>query len=187
MRKDIVIGLLCALLLLISASYLGKNKDYKQLLRDNIKLNKEYLVLMNAKQQIDTLYIKGETKYVHKTNFKAITDTFLVERQDTFRTYIDTLKTPEIDLKAKIIAKDLHSIDYEYNVTEKVIYERSIVNDTIYQTRYKSSLNAIWGGSKGYFETGIMYQNKKQWGIGVKSCWFEGKQFYAVGLSYRIF
>ena len=187
MRKDIVIGVISALFVIMTISKCQRDVDYKRSLKDNIKLQNEYLALLNSKQRIDTLYVEGETKYVHKTHFKAITDTFLVEVKDTLKIYYDTLKTPEIDLKAKIIAKDLYSIDYQFKPQIMTIYERSVVNDTIYQRKYKSSLNGVVLLGNSIITVGLHYQNKNRWGVMANYNIMYQKQFYTFGASYRLF
>ena len=152
-------------------------------------VNDKYLALLEAKSRVDTVYKEGKTVYAHKTDFKTITDTLFVEGSKVFTEYLDSIQSPELKLKATVIANDLRSIDYEYNVREKIIIRENIVykNDTLKIVNNKAHLYGIADIGLNHYGLGFQYQTKKRIGVLAKYNWYNDDKFVTIGVSYRIF
>ncbi len=188
-----VLGFLATLFLTTTIDQSHKKrearKDTQQVLNEKAKIQAKYLALLESKTRIDTIYVKGETQYAKDTLFKTIRDTIKVSGTDTLNLYESSLERPDLRLKAKIWANKFHSINYEYNVTEKIIIENHIVevHDTLTVKKYRNQLLGIGEVGKDYFGIGLQFQTNKRIGILAKSNWYMGKQYYTAGVSYRIF
>ena len=171
----------------------SNTRDVLQTLADRTRtlnaVSAKYLTLLEAKQKTDTVYKEGKTQYVENTVFKTIRDTIKVIGTDTLNLYESALERPDLRLKAKIWAANLHDISYEYNVTEKIVIQNNIVevHDTLMVKKYRNQLLGVGEVGKDYFGVGLQFQTNKRIGILAKSNWYDRKQYYTIGLSYRIF
>ena len=189
----LVLGFLATLFFTTTLDQSHKKRDARkntqQVLNEKALIQAKYLALLESKTRIDTIYVKGETQYVEDTVFKTITDTIKVSGTDTLHLYESSLERPDLRLKAKIWANKFHSINYEYNVTEKIIIQNNIVevHDTLTVKKYRNQLLGVGEVGKDYFGVGLQFQTNKRIGILAKSNWYMGKQYYTAGVSYRIF
>lgn len=153
-------------------------------------VNNKYLALLESKSRVDTVYKEGKTVYIHKTDFKTITDTLFVEGNKVFKEYSDSLKTPELNLSARIVANELRSINYEYSVREKIIIRENIVykTDTLKLVNNKAHLYGIADIGLDTYGIGLQYQTKKRIGFVAKYNWYNNDtKFITIGASYRIY
>lgn len=165
----------------------SENKQAKQALDI---VNKKYLALLESKSRVDTVYKEGKTVYIHKTDFKTITDTLFVEGNKVFTEYLDSIQSPELNLKATVIANDLRSINYEYNVREKIIIRENIVykTDTLKIVNNKAHLYGVAEIGLDTYGIGLQYQTKKRIGFVAKYNWYNNDtKFITIGASYRIY
>lgn len=190
---NVALALLAIFMIAISFEQCSKKTEARKTLesvsREKLELYKKHLALLKSKTKTDTIYRNGQTQYVSDTVFKAITDTLIVNGTDTLQCYESVLNRTDLSLKANIWAVRLHSIDYEYNVTEKEIIINHIqeIHDTIIRTKYRSQLLGIVDAGKSSFTIGLQYQSKSRIGIIARSNWFDNKRYYSFGMSYRIF
>lgn len=190
---NLILGVLATLFFTIGLEQCHRKNDAKAItqktLNEKAILQRKYLALLESKTRIDTVYKEGKTQYVKDTLFKTITDTFLVEGTDTLLLYESSLERPDLRLKAKIWAKKFHDISYEYNVTEKIVIQNNIVevHDTLLIKKYKAQLLGIGEIGKDVYSVGLHFQTNKRLGILGKSNWYQGKQYYTLGVAYRIF
>lgn len=190
----VAIFVLSVLFLSITFTQCNKKKELQKQLTEcgvkNLQLEKDYVDLLKAKTKIDSLYKRGKTQYVHKTHFKTITDTITVNDTTILNIYEDTLNRPEIRLKATITAENLRSIDYEYDVTEKIVIREHVVTktDTLIMPKYKGQLLGLVDvGGLDIISIGLQYQTSKKWGVIARCNWYKDDKYYTIGISYRIF
>lgn len=189
---NVALALLAIFMIAISFEQCSKKTDARKMLdsvsKEKKELNKKYLSLLEAKTKIDTIYRNGLTQYVSDTVFNEITDTIMLNGTDTLRCYERSFNRTDLRLKAIIWANKLHSIDYEYNVTEKEIIVNNIqqVHDTVIYTKYRPQLLGIVDVGKSSFSIGLQYQSKSRIGTLARYNWFDNRQYYTFGLTYRI-
>lgn len=188
--KDLVIKLVLVSVCIVLTSYLfqqcSKNKDLKKQVET---CNAEYAELLKAKQKVDTVYKEGKTQYVYKTEFKTITDTLFVEGGIAYTLFEDTLKRPDLNLKARIVANHLRSIDYEYSVRERIIVRENIIykHDTaIIRVRQPHLYMINEFGIPAIYAFGLHFQTKDRFGATAKINLIENKKFFSLGLVYRL-
>lgn len=189
----LVLGFLATLFFTTTISQCNRKLDARrntqEALNEKAKIQAKYLALLESKTKTDTVYKEGKTQYVENTVFKTIRDTIKVIGTDTLNLYESALERPDLRLKAKIWAANLHDISYEYNVTEKIVIQNNIVevHDTLMVKKYRNQLLGVGEVGKDYFGVGLQFQTNKRIGILAKSNWYDRKQYYTIGLSYRIF
>ncbi len=155
---------------------------------DKQNAERDYMELVKAKTRIDTLYKKGDTKFVPHDVFKTIRDTIYVEGGKVYGVYKDSINSHELKLQATITASDLKAIDYTYEVTQKIIREQSILTerDTLVQTVRKGQLLAVGDIGLDNYAIGLHWQSRGRFGFGGRFTIYNDKQYYSAVISYRI-
>lgn len=151
----------------------------------------DYAELLKAKTKTDTIYKPGKTVYITKTEFKTITDTLFVQDGKVYSLFIDTIRKPDLNLRAEIIAADLKQIAYTYTVTERIIYNNTIIHDTIMNTAARRpAVYLVADGAIQGISAGAMYHGRGRWGmiarynrIGTE----HNDQFLSVGVVFRVY
>jgi glycosylphosphatidylinositol transamidase (GPIT) subunit GPI8 len=156
---------------------------------DKQNAERDYMELIKAKTRIDTLYKKGETRFVPHDVFKTIRDTIYPDSPKVYGVYKDSINTAELKLQATITASDLKAIDYTYEVTKQIIREQSILteHDTLVQTVRKGMLLGIADIGLHSYSAGLQYQSRKRLGFTARYNWFLSDGWVSVGVAYRIF
>jgi len=190
------LAILLAVILALSLISLKQCSSFKKLtiiaetaISDKVKAEADYLRLVKAKTRTDTVYQKGKTRVVHKTQFKTITDTLFVENGKVYGTYRDSINSPDLKLQATITASDLKAIDYTYEVTQKIIREQTILteHDTLVQIVRKGMLLGLADIGLHSYSAGLQYQSRKRLGFTARYNWYQSDGFVSVGVAYRIF
>lgn len=153
------------------------------------KAESDYLKLVKAKTRIDTIYKQGETKVIHKTQFKTITDTLFMDNGKVYGQYKDSINSPDLKLQAVITASDLKAIDYTYEVTKQIIREQTILttHDTVIQRIRSPTLLGIANIGLHYYSAGLQYQSRKRLGFTARYNLYQSDGFVTIGVAYRIF
>lgn len=153
------------------------------------KANADYLSLVKAKVRIDTVYKAGKTQVVNRTLFEVITDTLYVEGGKVYSLYLDSIRTPELTLDAKVTASDLKAINYTYSVTEKIIREQTILteHDTLIQQVRKGQLIGLADIGLHSYSAGLQWQSRKRLGLTVRYNLYQDYRWAAFGVAWRIY
>ncbi len=156
---------------------------------DKQNAERDYMELVKAKTRIDTLYKKGETRFVPHDVFKTIRDTIYPDSPKVYGVYKDSINSPELKLQATITASDLKAIDYTYEVTIQIIREQSILteHDTLVQTVRKGMLLGLADIGLHSYSAGLQYQSRKRLGFTARYNWYQSDGWVSVGVAYRIF
>ncbi len=156
---------------------------------DKQNAERDYLELVKAKTRIDTLYQKGETRFIPHNVFKTIRDTIYPDSPKVYGVYKDSINSPELKLQATITASDMKAIDYTYEVTQKIIREQSILteHDTLIQQVRKGMLLGLADIGLHSYSAGLQYQSRKRLGFTARYNWYQSDRWVSVGVAYRIF
>jgi len=153
------------------------------------KAEADYLRLVKAKTRIDTVFQKGKTQVVHKTDFKTITDTLYIENGKVYGLFKDSIVNADLNLHAEITASDLRAVNYTYSVTKEIIRDQSILteHDTLIQQVRKGMLLGLADIGLHFYSAGLQYQSRKRLGFTARYNWYQSDGFVSVGVAYRIF
>ena len=190
---NIAVGLVIIALTLLLVNQCSRKKDaQKELVTATIEKQQavnDYMTLIKAKQRIDTLYKDGKTITIRKTDFKTITDTFLIENGKVYGLFKDSIINKDLSLRAEIVASDLKSVEYTYNVREKIITKENIVYnvDTVVSMIRPRSLYGLADVGIHTYSAGLQYQGRKRLGVTARYNWYQSDRFVTVGVVYRIF
>lgn len=184
---------LCLILISVSTYQCERitkaKKSYKNIQAINKELSKKYTALLESKQSIDTFIIQGKTDTITKTYFKAIIDTFYVNKGIILSLYKDSLMGANYSVKTDIVANSLYSIKYMVRCDEKVIIKENIISntDTVNINLPKPHLYGISDIGINHVSIGVLYQSKGKLGFTAKSNWFKDQQYYTAGITYKMF
>ena len=195
--KNLIINIVLIILVMLFAGLTFNQCSVKKSEREQketalagkAKSDADYIALVKAKTRIDTLYKQGETKYITKTDFKTTTDTLFIEGGKVYSLYLDSIRTPELTLDAKVTASDLKGIDYTYSVTQKIIHEQTILTeyDTLIQVIRKGQLIGLADIGLHSYSAGLQYQSRKRIGFTARYNWYRSDGWVSIGATYRIF
>lgn len=193
--KSLIINIISViaiiLLVVLSVTQCSTNKQQAKELSvaiiDKQQAQKDYIELMKAKQKVDTFYKEGKPVTKHDTAF--IKDTAWIENGKEYGKFAWAIDSADLKFKATITASDLRAVDYTYWVREKVINTQTIVyqHDTLVNTVYRRSLNALWAAGLHAYSLGLQYQTKNRIGFIARHTWFKDEKYWEAGVSVRIF
>ena len=185
----VVILLLILLSVTQCSTTKGLKKDLATATIEKQQAEADYLNLVKAKQRIDTVYKEGKTVTIRKTQFKAITDTLFVDSGKVYGLFKDSIIGKDLTLRANIVASDLRSIDYTYNVREKIVIKENIVYqvDTITNNIRPRAFYALADVGLHSYSAGVQYQGRKRLGVTARYNWYQSDKFISVGVVCRIF
>lgn len=152
------------------------------------KSDADYLELVKAKTKIDTFYKEGDTKYVPKKVPYRVTDTLYIEGGKVYGLFKDSIKNEDLTLHAEVVASDMKSIAYTYNVRERVITNNTItpVHDTIPMPP-KGHIYALSDAGLNSYSLGLYYQTRKRMGFTARYTRINGDKEITAGIAYRLY
>lgn len=194
--KDFVLILLSIIIIGILGIYIFKEiPEYNKVKKELKAVELSYDSLLASKQRVDTIRdtIRDSIKIYEFKPYKVY-DTVYLDTTYKAHQYKDSIITEEIKINYDILTFGaLRSFKIDYNIIketvikENIVYINKVIKEPVwYPKRHLYAYGSI-GSDLRYFDSGIMYNTKKQIGYKVGVVWWQDTGVLVGGLTLKIF
>lgn len=194
--KDFVLILLSIIIIGILGIYIFKEiPEYNKIKKELKAVELSYDSLLASKQRVDTIRdtIRDSIKIYEFKPYKVY-DTVYLDTTYKAHQYKDSIITEEIKINYDIFTFGaLRSLKIDYDIIketvikENIVYIDKVIKEPVwYPKRHLYAYGSI-GSDLRYFDSGIMYNTKKQIGYKVGVVWWQNKEVLVGGLTLKIF